>query len=107
MGRPLLAQDGARSNGESDPLMPAPRLSLVVMSYRQEAYIADTVASAFASDYPDLEIVLTDDASPDGTFQIMREMAAAYRGPHRIVLNRNAQNLGLIGHVNHLFNLAT
>ncbi len=37
----------------------------------------------------------------------MEELAAAYRGPHRIVLNRNPQNLGLIGHVNRLFDLAT
>jgi glycosyltransferase involved in cell wall biosynthesis len=83
------------------------RLSLVVMAYRQEAFIAETIAAAFAQDYPDLEIVLTDDASPDGTYRVMEEMAAAYRGPHRIVLNRNPQNLGLIGHVNRLFDLAT
>lgn len=83
------------------------RLSLVVMAYRQEAFIADTVAAAFAQDHPDLEIVLTDDCSPDDTFRIMSDMAAAYTGPHRIVLNRNPQNLGLIGHVNRLFDLAT
>jgi glycosyltransferase involved in cell wall biosynthesis len=83
------------------------RLSLVVMAYRQEAFIADTIAAAYAQDYPDLEIVLTDDCSPDGTFQIMERMAAAYTGPHRLVLNRNPQNLGLIGHVNRLFDLAT
>ncbi|MFN4203630.1 MAG: glycosyltransferase family 2 protein [Tabrizicola sp.] len=83
------------------------RLSLVVMAYRQEAFIADTVAAAFAQDHPDLEIVLTDDCSPDDTFRIMSDMAAGYTGPHRIVLNRNPQNLGLIGHVNRLFDLAT
>jgi glycosyltransferase involved in cell wall biosynthesis len=83
------------------------RLSLVVMAYRQEAFIADTIAAAFAQDHPDLEIVLTDDSSPDGTFRVMEEMAAAYQGPHKIVLNRNPQNLGLIGHVNRLFDLAT
>ncbi|NHB75231.1 glycosyltransferase [Rhodobacter calidifons] len=83
------------------------RLSLVVMAYRQEAFIAETVAAALAQDHPDLEIVLSDDASPDATFRIMSDMAAAYAGPHRIVLNRNPQNLGLIGHVNRLFDLVT
>lgn len=83
------------------------RLSLVVMAYRQEAFIADTVAAALAQDHPDLEIVLTDDCSPDDTFRVMSDMAAGYTGPHRIVLNRNPQNLGLIGHVNRLFDLAT
>lgn len=83
------------------------RLSLVIMAYRQEAFIAETIAAAFAQDHPDLEIVLTDDASPDGTFRVMEAMAAAYTGPHKIVLNRNPQNLGLISHVNRLFDLAT
>lgn len=83
------------------------RFSLVVMAYCQESFIEAAVASAFAQDYPDLEIVLSDDASPDGTFRIMSDMAARYKGPHRVVLNRNPRNLGLIGHVNSLFGLAT
>src|SRR5947207_3243719 len=36
----------------------------------------------------------------------MRTMAAAYRGPHRVVLNRNAKQLGLGGHLNRLVELA-
>lgn len=83
------------------------RLSLVVMAYNQEAFVKDAVEAAFAQDYPDLEIVLSDDCSRDGTFDVMSRIASAYRGPHRVVLNRNARNLGLIGHVNHLFTLAT
>jgi glycosyltransferase involved in cell wall biosynthesis len=83
------------------------KLSLVVMAYWQEEFIEGVVAAALAQDYRDLEIVLTDDASPDRTFQIMSDMASAYTGPHKIILNRNARNLGLIGHVNHLFELAT
>lgn len=83
------------------------RLSFVVMAYNQERFIADAVAAALAQDHPDLEIVLTDDCSTDATFAIMRDMAAAYSGPHRIILNRNDPNLGLIGHVNRLFSLAT
>lgn len=81
------------------------QLSLVVMAYRQEAFIEATVAAALAQDHPGLEIILSDDASPDATFAIMSAMAAAYQGPHRVVLNRNARNLGLIGHVNRLFSL--
>jgi glycosyltransferase involved in cell wall biosynthesis len=81
------------------------RLALVVMAYKQEAFIQATVAAALAQDHPGLEIVLSDDALPDATYQIMSSMAASYRGPHRVVLNRNSRNLGLIGHVNSLFRL--
>lgn len=83
------------------------RLSFVVMAYNQETMVRDAVAAAFAQDHNDLEFVLTDDCSTDGTFAVMQQMAAAYTGPHRIVLNRNEPNLGLIGHVNRLFSLAT
>lgn len=83
------------------------RLSLVIMAYSQEDLIEETIAAALAQDYQDLEIVLSDDASPDKTYQIMSEMAAGYAGRHQIILNRNPINLGLVGHVNYLFHLAT
>ena len=54
----------------------------------------------------DRRIPLSDDASPDGTFAVMQAMAAAYAGPHRVVLNRNARNRGLIGHLNRVMELA-
>jgi len=50
-----------------------------------------------------LEIILSDDASTDRTFDIMKEMAAVYHAPHTIILNRNPRNLGLCGHVNKIF----
>lgn len=84
---------------------PAMQISLVVMAYKQAAFIEETVAAAFAQDHPGLEIILSDDASPDDTFAVMSRMAARYQGPHRVVLNRNPRNLGLIGHVNSLFAL--
>jgi glycosyltransferase involved in cell wall biosynthesis len=83
------------------------RLSFVVMAYNQDAFIREAVSAAFAQDHDDLEIVLTDDGSTDGTFQIMEAMAQDYAGPHRVFLNRNDPNRGLIGHVNQLFSLAT
>jgi glycosyltransferase involved in cell wall biosynthesis len=53
-----------------------------------------------------LEIILSDDCSSDGTFEIMRRMAAAYRGPHRVILNRNQTNRGIGGSHNRIFELA-
>ena len=83
-----------------------PKVTLAVVAYGQEAVIRETITAAFAQACDNLEILLSDDASPDRTFDIMCEMASAYRGPHRIKLNRNPQNLGLIGHVNKVFELA-
>jgi glycosyltransferase involved in cell wall biosynthesis len=81
-------------------------VSLVIMAWRQEPLLREVIAAAFAQTYQPLEIVLSDDASPDGSFAIMQEMAGAYTGPHIVRLNCNPQNLGLIGHVNRVFELA-
>ncbi|HVH03774.1 MAG TPA: glycosyltransferase, partial [Amaricoccus sp.] len=85
----------------------APRVSLFVLAYRQEATVAEAIAGAFAQSGPPLEILLSDDASPDGTFAVMQAMAAAYAGPHRVVLNRNATNRGLVGHLNRVMELVS
>jgi glycosyltransferase involved in cell wall biosynthesis len=83
-----------------------PLLTLIIGAYRHERFIRQAVEGAFAQTYSPLQIILSDDASPDRTFEIMSEMAAAYRGPHEITLNRNPKNLGLSGHVNRAVQLA-
>ena len=83
-----------------------PLLTLMVCAYNQEQFIREAVEGTFAQTYSPLEIILSDDCSKDRTFEIMREMAEIYRGPHRLILNRNSTNLGLAGHSNRLAELA-
>ena len=81
--------------------MSSPLVTFVILGYKQEQYIREAVEGALAQDYSPLEIILSDDCSPDGTFAIMQEMAAAYHGPHRVILNRPPHNLGLSAHLDH------
>ena len=76
-----------------------PLVTFAVIAYNQEQYIREAIEGAFAQTYSPLEIILSDDCSPDRTFAIMQEMAEAYDGPHTIVLNRNDPNLGIGAHV--------
>lgn len=76
--------------------MSLPPVSYLLSIYEQEPYVRAAVRSALAQDYQPLEIIVSDDASRDATFDIAREEVERYRGPHRVVLNRNAQNLHLI-----------
>ena len=78
-------------------------VSFVLVSYNQEKFIREAVEGALSQSYSPLEIILSDDCSTDNTFEIMREMAAAYSGPHRIILNKNLRNLGIGGHLNDVF----
>ncbi|MGD1083164.1 MAG: glycosyltransferase [Verrucomicrobiota bacterium] len=86
--------------------MSQPLVTFALFAYKQERFIREAVEGALAQRYSPLEIILSDDCSPDGTYEIMEQMAEAYAGPHKLVLNRNRQNLGLGGHVNAVMEMA-
>jgi glycosyltransferase involved in cell wall biosynthesis len=86
--------------------MSFPKISVILFAYRHERFIAEAVRSMLDQDCPPIQIILSDDNSPDGTFEIMRRTVSGYTGPHRISLNRNAENLGIGAHVNRLMSLA-
>ena len=84
----------------------APLASILLIAYQQEKTVAQAVAGALSQTYSPLEIILSDDASNDGTFAAMQAAVAGYNGPHRIKLNRNPQNLGIGAHLSHLVSLS-
>ena len=81
---------------------PAPRISLVLLAFNQEATVRAAAESCLMQVGEPLEIVLSDDASTDGTFAKLQAVAAAYRGPHRVSARRNPVNLGIGAHYNAL-----
>lgn len=84
-----------------------PLATLVVLFYKHENFVEDTVAGALGQTYPNLEIIFSDDNSPDGTFEVLKKAVEGYQGPHKVILNRNEKNMGLVPHVNKLlFELA-
>jgi len=86
--------------------MKTPPASFIVLGYRQEQYIREAIEGAFSQDYSPLQIILSDDSSPDGTFRIMKEMAASYNGPHEVIVRRTAANVGLSAHLDEVAKLA-
>src|SRR5712672_4304281 len=83
-----------------------PLLTFALAALNQERFIREAVEAAFAQTYSPLEIILSDDCSEDRTFEIMCEMAKAYRGPHRIVLNRNPVRRSIGGHINRIMEVS-
>lgn len=77
-----------------------PLLTFALLAYNQEQYIREAVEGAFRQTYQPLEIILSDDCSIDSTFEIMKDMAASYRGPHCVLLHRTVANVGLNRHLN-------
>jgi glycosyltransferase involved in cell wall biosynthesis len=73
----------------------APLVSVAIPAYKGAAYIAETIESVLAQSLRDLELIVVDDCSPDGTAEIV----AAYHDP-RVRLYRNESNLGPQGNWN-------
>lgn len=80
-------------------LVERPLVTFALFAYNQEKYIREAVEGAFSQTYEPLEIILSDDCSSDRTFEIMQEMAAAYEGSHKVIVRRNAFNIGTALHV--------
>lgn len=73
--------------------MNLPKVTIMIPTYNQEEYIAEAIESALSQDYQNLEVVVTDDCSTDGTGEVARRYVADPR--FRYV--RNERNLGRVG----------
>lgn len=84
-----------------------PLTTLFIVFYNQENFVEDAVKGALSQTYENLEIVLSDDCSTDRTFDEIKKCIKEYKGPHKIIINRNEKNMGLVPHINKvLFDLS-
>jgi glycosyltransferase involved in cell wall biosynthesis len=83
-----------------------PLVTMLVLAYQQADTIEAAIRGAFAQTHSPLEIVISDDASTDGTWAAIERAVAGYDGPHRLVLNRNPTNLGIGAHIDRMVALA-
>lgn len=74
-----------------------PLVTINIPTYNQSRYIRRAVESALAQDYPNLEVVVADDRSPDDTVDVAR----AITDP-RLRVVRNERNLGRVGNYRHM-----
>lgn len=73
--------------------MNRPLVSVVVPTFRRGIYLQEALQSAVAQTYENLEIIVSDDGSPDP----YAEAVVAAVGDHRVRVRRNAVNLGQAG----------
>lgn len=76
-----------------------PLATFALFAFNQERFIREAIEGAFAQTYSPLEIILSDDCSSDATPAILEEMAATYRGPHKVIVRRGTRNIGTLAHV--------
>lgn len=73
-------------------------VTLLILTFNQELFVASAVRAALAQDYPDLQVLISDDCSSDRTFEILEAEVRAYVGPHCVLLRRTERNCGLVPH---------
>ena len=76
--------------------MSNPKVAIVILNWNGEGYLRDFLPSVMASDYPNLEIVIGDNASTDGSIDLLDR-----NYPHVRII-KNERNFGFAGGYNHV-----
>ncbi len=78
--------------------MERPLISLCLLFYNHRRWFGAALDAAFAQTYRPLEIVISDDASTDGSAELIQDYVAAHAPSDiTIVFNRNPTNTGILG----------
>ena len=86
-----------------------PLVTFGVKLYNQRQFVESALRGAFAQTYKPLEIVISDDGSSDGSFELASHLVEQYRargGEHSVLLHRNERNIGNAGNFETICRLA-
>jgi glycosyltransferase involved in cell wall biosynthesis len=80
-----------------------PLISVLIPNYNYVKYVATAVDSALAQTYPNLEVVVSDNCSTDGAWELLNER---YGDEPRVRLHQNETNIGMARNFDRLMELA-
>lgn len=86
--------------------MEQPLVSFLVLTYNQESFVEDAIKGALSQDYPNIEIIISDDCSLDRTPDVIEKSIGNKTGECTIIYNHNKKNLGLVGNLNKALSLS-
>jgi cellulose synthase/poly-beta-1,6-N-acetylglucosamine synthase-like glycosyltransferase len=85
-----------------------PTVTAILLSYNCADVVADAVRSVLSQDCEPMDVIVSDDASTDDTYEALRREVAEYAGPHQVRLRRRDTNSGSkSAHLNDVFPLAS
>lgn len=78
-----------------------PKVSVFMAVYQQKDFIRESLDSVLMQNYPNMEIIIGDDGSTDGTQEILKDYQAWY--PQTIKLIPSPSNTGITANSNRIF----
>jgi len=75
--------------------MTAPLASIVLLTYRQEAFVEEALRSLLKQDWPNFEIIIADDGSPDRTLEVIGKTLASVQTTVPVRVLSSVVNHGL------------
>lgn len=85
-------------------------ISFIILTYKNFDGITDTLDSLFLQDYPKIEIIISDDGSPNASSELPK--IQRYIDEHRtaniqnVVIHSMEKNVGTVKNINYAFHLA-
>ncbi|HNL92410.1 MAG TPA: glycosyltransferase family A protein, partial [Pseudomonadales bacterium] len=84
-----------------------PRVSILISAYKHERYVEACVRSVLAQTYPNIELIVLDDGSPDGTAAVLQRLQDEAKNTARPFTFITKKNSGLSDTLNQALALAT
>ena len=83
--------------------------SVVVLCYRNFEYLYEAIQSVLSQDYPQIEIIVSDDASDGFPYQDIKEYIDSHKSKNviSVKIRRETENQGTVRHLNHNIQEAT
>ena len=95
--RPILPKETQTTD------KPFPLVSVCIPVFNGERYVEQAISSVIGQGYPNLEILLQDNASTDGTWTLLEKLARMHP---IIAIERNLTNIGMAPNWNKVINRA-
>jgi len=80
-----------------------PLVSITIPAYNAKKYILETIESILAQDYPHIEVLVQDNCSTDGTWELLQELATQHT---HILIRQNECNVHVVDNFNRVINRA-
>ena len=77
----------------SEERLGSDHVSIIMPAYNSERYIAEAIGSVLSQSHQDWDLMVIDDGSSDGTFEIAAKLA---QNDNRVAVQRNPENRGVV-----------